>query len=82
VAKPIFIRNQSDAAIVSAVPDKIERKPDEGSEDEYDSLEGAMSELHSALNAKKYNEAAKIFRSAFELMDSQPHAEGPHTNGN
>ena len=63
----------------SASLDVVERKPDH--EEEFDSLEGAMSELHSALNAKKYKEAAQIFRSAFDLLDSEPHIEGPHING-
>lgn len=81
MAKPIFLQKQSDAAIVSPVPDKIERKPDDSKDEEFDSLEGAMQELHSALNSKDYKGAAQIFRSAFELMDSQPHEEGPHTNG-
>ncbi len=60
--------------------EKIERKPDEESDGEFDSLEGAMSELHSALNAKDYKGAAEIFRSAFELLDSQPHVEGEHVD--
>ena len=61
-----------------ALSDKIERKPDEEHEDEADSLEGAMSELHSALNSKDYKGAAAIFRSAFELLESEPHEEGEH----
>lgn len=61
-----------------ALSDKIERKPDEEQGEDFDSLEGAMSELHSALNSKDYKGAATIFRSAFELLDSEPHEEGPH----
>lgn len=75
-----WIKKNDDVAAVS-VPEKIERKSDDEGEDEFDSLEGAMSELHSALNAKDYKGAASIFRSAFDLLDSQPHFEGPHTNG-
>lgn len=75
---PYFKKNNEAAAVVMPVTDKVERKPDNESEDEFDSLSGAMSELHSALNAKDYKNAAKIFRSAFELMDSEPHVEGPH----
>jgi len=71
-------KNNEAAAAVSAVPDKIERKPDEPKEDEFDSLSGAMSELHSALNSKDYKGAADIFRAAFQLLDSQPHEEGEH----
>lgn len=64
----------------AAIPEKIERKPDGDQEEDFDSLEGAMSELHSALIAKDYKGAASIFRSAFDLLDSEPHMEGPHTD--
>ena len=77
MSKPIFMSNKEDAAVSMPVPDKIERKPDNES-DEFDSLEGAMSELHSALNSKDYKGAAEIFRSAFYLLDSEPHEEGEH----
>ena len=60
-----------------AVPSEtIKRESD--SEQEPDSLETAMEELHSALTRKDFKGAADIFRSAFELMDSAPHVEGPH----
>ncbi len=60
-----------------STPTNIEkRKPDEGKEP--DALESCMEELHSALIAKRYKEAAEIFRSCFEFVDSQPHKEGPH----
>lgn len=47
-------------------------------EEDFDSLESAMRELHAALDHGDYKNAATIFRSAFELMDSEPHVEGPH----
>lgn len=74
---PPFLKKSQEASTSGPV-EKIERKSDHESDGEFDSLEGAMSELHSALNAKDYKGAAEIFRSAFELMDSQPHVEGPH----
>lgn len=70
-------KKQKDGAASMPV-DSIERKPDEEKEDEFDSLEHSMSELHTALNSKDYKGAAEIFRSAFELLDSEPHEEGPH----
>jgi hypothetical protein len=72
-----FVKDKKEGS-VSAPVESIERKPDEDKEDEFDSLESAMSELHEALNAKNYKGAAQIFRSAFELLDSEPHKEGPH----
>ena len=67
-----------EAAAVSAIPDRIERKPDENKEDHPDGLSGAMQELHSALNSKDYKGAAEIFRAAFQLLDEEPHHEGEH----
>ena len=72
-----FLKHKQDSASSSPV-ESIKRSHDEGKEDEFDSLEGAMSELHEALNAKNYKGAAQIFRSAFELLDSEPHSEGEH----
>jgi hypothetical protein len=78
---PFLKRNKE--ASMSAPVEAIERKPDEDKDEtEFDGLESAMEELHTALNSKDYKLAAEIFRSAFELMESQPHTEGPHTDGN
>ncbi len=57
--------------------ESIERDPDE--ESEPDSLTTAMEELCEAFDKKDYSGAAAIFRSAFELMEEEPHIEGPHT---
>jgi hypothetical protein len=71
-----FMTNKSKDGGVAGPVESVERKPDEP--EEFDSLHGAMQELHSAMNAKDYKSAAEIFRSAFELLDSEPHEEGPH----
>lgn len=73
-----FLKLKQDAASSSPV-ETMKREPDE--EKDYDGLESAMEELHSAMNSKDYKAAAEIFRAAFELMDSEPHVEGEHTNG-
>lgn len=72
-----FLRNKQDGSASGPI-ESVEREPDEGKEESFDSLESAMGELHEALNAKNYKGAAQIFRSAFELMDSEPHVEGKH----
>jgi uncharacterized protein YlxP (DUF503 family) len=64
--------------MVAAPSEKIERKSDEETEEEFDSLEGAMQELGAALTAKDYKTAAAVFRAAQEFLDSQPHLEGSH----
>ncbi len=58
---------------VSAPVETEKREPDDGAE--FDSLEVAMEELFSAKSAK---ERAAAFRAAFELLEEQPHEEGPH----
>lgn len=78
---PPRLGKDKDGAASMPVPTEIKRKPDHEEEGEFDSLEGAMGELHSALNSKDYKSAAQIFRSAFDLLDAAPHEEGPHTNG-
>ncbi len=58
---------------VSAPVESVTREPDE--EKEPDSLEVAMKELFSA---KTDSERAAAFRAAFDLLEIQPHEEGPH----
>jgi hypothetical protein len=71
-----FLKNKKESG--TAVVESVERKPDDGSAP--DILEGAMEELHGALGRSDWKQAAEIFRSAFELMDSEPHVEGPHVD--
>jgi hypothetical protein len=71
-----FLKNKESSI---AIPEAIERKPDESEEkDDFDGLASAMEELHSALNEKDYSKAASIFRGASQLIDSEPHEEGEH----
>jgi len=71
-----FLKNKKEAG--AAVVESVERKPDDGSTP--DVLEGAMEEFHAALRRSDWKQAADIFRSAFELMDSEPHVEGTHVD--
>jgi hypothetical protein len=70
-----FLKKTQDAS-ASIPTDKIERKPDH--EQEYDEMESAAEDLCNAIHAKDYKMAAEALRAAFEMMDSQPHKEGPH----
>lgn len=71
-----FLKRTKDAS-VSAPVETIERKPDQ--EPEYDALESAAEDLCSALTSKDYKAAAAALRATFQLLDSEPHEEGPHT---
>lgn len=54
----------------------IKRESDE--ESEFDPLESAAEDLCHAIEKKDYKAAAEALRAAFELLDAQPHEEGPH----
>lgn len=73
-----FLKNKHEASMSTEV-DSIERKPDEP--EDYDGLEAAAEDLCNAIEAKDYKAAAMALRAAFEMLDAQPHEEGPHTNG-
>lgn len=73
-----FMKRTQDAAAAGPVT-KIERKPDEGSEPEYDALESAAEDLRTGIEKKDSKMIAAALRAAFQMLDSEPHEEGPHT---
>ena len=54
-----------------------EEKP-EDSQDQ--GLEAAAEDFIRAVHAKDAKGVAAAFRAAFEMLESEPHEEGPHTN--
>jgi hypothetical protein len=70
-----FLKNKQEGSI-SEAPDAIERKPDQ--EKEYDSLYAAAEELISAVHVKDVDGVATALRSAFTIMESEPHEEDKH----
>ena len=52
----------------------------ESSAPETDDIEACAQELIRAVHAKDAPGVAQAIRSAFEILESQPHAEGEHTN--
>lgn len=54
-------------------------KPDTSDQD-YDSIEACATDLIRAVHAKDAQAVCKALRAAFEIMDSEPHEEGEHTN--
>lgn len=71
-----FLKRTQDAAASGPV-ETIKREPDEGSETEYDSLESAAEDLCHGIAAKDYKAIAAAIRAAFEMLESEPHEEGP-----
>jgi hypothetical protein len=45
-----------------------------------DGLETCLEEMHAAMDARDYKQAARSLRAAFQICDSEPHEEGEHTN--
>jgi hypothetical protein len=59
----------------------VERKPDETKEENPDDgIEACAQDLTNAIHAHDIKAVAAALKSAFELLDSEPHSEGPHTN--
>lgn len=58
-----------------------ERQPDEKSEgtDEDAGMHAAAKDLMDAVHAKDIKRVAEALRAAFQIADSEPHNEGPHT---
>lgn len=74
---PILRRRQE--ASVQVPDEKIRRTPDH--EEEYDSMESAAEDLHSAMKSGDIKGIASALRSAFHLADSEPHEEGEPIQG-
>lgn len=54
----------------------VKRKPDQ--EEDLDLLEQAAKEFLSAVSAKDAKALAAAFKACCDIVDSQPHVEGPH----
>lgn len=71
-----FLKQNKEVSV--AVPtEHIEREHD-GEEKEYDLLESAAEDLISAMHSKSVKSVCEALRSAFDILDSEPHHEGPH----
>jgi hypothetical protein len=72
-----FLKNKHEGSI-SETPDAIKREHDEDSSEEYDMLESAAEDLISAVHSKDVKAVCSALRAAFEMLDMEPHQEGPH----
>lgn len=70
-----FLKKDKEAS-VSIPVDIKKRDPDE--ESEFDSLESASQDLIDAVHSKDAKAAAIAWRAGFDILDSEPHVEGPH----
>ena len=74
---PLPFLNKSKEASTSAPVEPVRRKPD--NEEEYDGLHACAEDLKQALDEGDTKAIASALRAAFEILDSEPHEEGPHT---
>lgn len=70
-----FLKHKQEGSM-SEENDPIKRGSDD--ESEYDMLESAAEDLISAVHSKDVKAVCSALRAAFEMMESQPHEEGPH----
>lgn len=75
---PLPFLKKKEVSVV-APEDHVTREPDEESdESEYDMLESAADDLISAIHSKDTKAVCSALRAAFEMLDMEPHEEGPH----
>lgn len=75
VAMLPFLKNKHEASM-SEKSEPVKRKPDDGSD--YDMLESASEDLIHALHSKDVKAVCSALRAAFQMLDLEPHEEGPH----
>ena len=77
---PIFAKNQKQGNAGLIVKT---RTPDETPEKDQDEPEAGMhsaaQDLINAIHSRDTKAVAEALKAAFEIADSQPHEEGPHT---
>lgn len=60
----------------------VDRKVREHDEDhDFDTMHAAAFDLKEALKNDDVQAIAAALRAAFQIMDSEPHEEGEHTDG-
>lgn len=76
-----FLKPRSQSGLIVST-----RKPDGGSEESHmeghedEGLDACSEDLIRAMHAKDTKGVSSALKAAFELLDSEPHEEGPHTN--
>lgn len=69
-----FLRKQRQVAGISTEY----RKPDESKEREMDGLELAADDMLRAIATSDKKALAAALRAAFQILELEPHLEGPH----
>lgn len=72
-----FLKNKRKETGV-IVQERVSDLPEESTE--ADGLEVAAKDIMSAISGNDHKALAAAIRAAFEILESQPHVEGEHTN--
>lgn len=77
-----FLKRRNEPGIAGTIiknrtPDQ---KPKEDQEDTSEAHKSAASDLLRAIESKDISGIAEALHNAFQIMDSEPHEEGEHTN--
>lgn len=76
-----FLKPRAVAGVIISHRKPDGQKGDERAEGEEDQgILSAAEDLIRAIHSKDAQSVASALRAAFEICDSQPHEEGPHTN--
>lgn len=70
-----FLKSKQDVSGASDSSPIIREHDDDSN---FDAVELVVEDMHQALQSKNYKAAAKALRSAYQILDSEPHEEGPH----
>lgn len=73
-----FLKPKQAGIATIVVKNRQPDKPEENQEDKDAAIHACAKDLIDAVHAKDIKAAAEAMRSAFEILDSMPHEEGPH----
>lgn len=78
-----FLKKQQVAGLIISKHRQPSGSIEESSPKGHDEgLEACARDMITALDSKDSRQLAQALRNAFEIMESEPHEEGPHTNDN
>lgn len=75
-----FLKFRKEAGIRTSMRASDFNKSEDSESDKDQALIAVSGELLIALNNKNTQAVADALRAAFEILESEPHAEGEHTN--
>lgn len=79
-----FLKQKRESGVIMRVrsPDGISSEQSSEDSNSDEGLMMAAEDICKGVESKDYKRIAAAFRAAFEILDSQPHEEGPHLEEN